>query len=598
MNHSSSIQQNPFSVYTPEILSPNEIVELFVPYPEFKKLEVTGHQFLDGHRGSGKSMMLRMMCPDCQTIIHGEMLSEIPYFGVYIPIKSTTINNPEYLRLEDELGGSVLSESLLAIVFLSHFFQSINNSAIDFIEKNNLTDTLKKIVNNPIKNIFSYAGISNNSFNEDCNSPKDILNHLIKTIDGVFAETTRYVKLRALTTQITPFSGAILGFQDTLLPIVSEFIDSGIIPNIPVYFLLDDADNLSLLQTKVLNTWVSYRSTNKVSLKISTQLNYKTYETISSIRIQSPHDFSRIEFTTNRTGSQKDDYFGFLKQIVERRLRKYGINKSAEEFFVNDVKQDLEIQKIADSINDNYKTIGRGFRANDDIYRYARPEYIRMLNEKKRANDYSYSGFRQLVHISTGIVRFFLEPASSMFAEQQKTTNLVESISPTIQDRIIREEATKLLTSFENLNNEEPENNYRLSRTEQLSNLIHGLGEIFKMHILDESESQRRLDSFTISGQITPELKEVLKLGVTHGYFYTDLRGARDGLGRETRYVLTRRLAPMFHLDPNGYSGDKSLPSEVLIALLTNRKAFTNKLKRNGTSILIQSDLPLFKENE
>ncbi|HCW3778494.1 TPA: hypothetical protein OXK66_003132, partial [Acinetobacter baumannii] len=82
----SEIEKNPFSVSTPENLSAEEIVKLFVPYPEFETLQNSGHQFLDGHRGSGKSMMLRMMCPDCQEIVHQGM-DNILYFSVYISIK-------------------------------------------------------------------------------------------------------------------------------------------------------------------------------------------------------------------------------------------------------------------------------------------------------------------------------------------------------------------------------------------------------------------------------------------------------------------------------------------------------------------------------
>ena len=61
MKKSNLLKKNPFTVSTPERLSAQDIVDLFVPYPEFGNLESSGHQFLNGHRGSGKSMMLRML---------------------------------------------------------------------------------------------------------------------------------------------------------------------------------------------------------------------------------------------------------------------------------------------------------------------------------------------------------------------------------------------------------------------------------------------------------------------------------------------------------------------------------------------------------
>ncbi|MDI2701736.1 hypothetical protein, partial [Acinetobacter baumannii] len=131
----SEIEKNPFSVSTPENLSAEEIVKLFVPYPEFETLQNSGHQFLDGHRGSGKSMMLRMMCPDCQEIVHQGM-DNILYFSVYISIKKTNINNPEYVRIENELGGIVISEHLLSLIFISELFLSLRNFTTKKIEIN------------------------------------------------------------------------------------------------------------------------------------------------------------------------------------------------------------------------------------------------------------------------------------------------------------------------------------------------------------------------------------------------------------------------------------------------------------------------------
>ena len=59
----------PFSVETPELMDAQEICDLFVPNEEYYSLEVGGHVFLHGHRGSGKSMMFRRLSPDCQSIL-------------------------------------------------------------------------------------------------------------------------------------------------------------------------------------------------------------------------------------------------------------------------------------------------------------------------------------------------------------------------------------------------------------------------------------------------------------------------------------------------------------------------------------------------
>lgn len=582
------IKNNPFTVSTPEILSAQDIVELFVPYPEFSKLESSGHQFLNGHRGSGKSMMLRMLCPDCQSIVKSG-IEKIQYFGVYIGIKKTNLNNPEYKRIENEVGGTIITESLLAVTVLISLFNSLSQYAVskqDFDKK-----LILLLFNDCIKpNLVSSGYDGELNINSDFSAQQQLI-EIENIFNNIFLSTTAYVRKRAFSQEHYNFHGTLLSFQENILPIIRKISEFGITPDsIPFYLLFDDADNLSIQQTRVLNSWISYRSTDLISLKVSTQLRYKTYKTISDIRIQSPHDFYKIEFTTNRTGSLGGDYSIFLEEIVNKRLILAGITTKAQDFFPFDIAQEARIAEIAQQYKDQFDVDGRGYRAGDQAYREARPQYIKQLVESRHGNDYKYAGFSQLTHISSGIVRSFLEPAANMYAEQALVDKIVTSIPPSLQDKVIREEADKLYSELKVLaydNEEETDKNNFI----KLKNLIDGLGGIFYAHIVDDSNSQRRLNSFIISGEPSDNLKSILALGESHGYFYTDTRGTRSGFGRQTRYVLTRRLAPMYKLDPNGYSGDKSLKSALLEELMLNPKAYESKLRKDGVSALDVDEL-------
>ena len=72
-----------------------------------------------------------------------------------------------------------------------------------------------------------------------------------------------------------------------------------------------------MAQTKILNTWVSYRTTKDICFKISTQLDYKTHLTINEKRIDSPHDYSEINISTVYSSS-KSRYNERIKEIVEK----------------------------------------------------------------------------------------------------------------------------------------------------------------------------------------------------------------------------------------------------------------------------------------
>ncbi len=347
----SEIGANPFAVKTPENLSAEELVNLFVPYPEFQNLQDGGHQFLDGHRGSGKSMMLRMMSPDSQMLSRQCKLFELPYFGVYLSIKATELNAPEYARLEEETSGTILSEHVLTTKVLSTLFSTVEAHCAKHLDLKSLGD-LRTVVTETLFIKLKYAGWDRELPSvtaKEFETAPSILKFVIDLIDAIHSNSVQYIKRRSFPGASEPYQGVLLGFQDVLLPVVQALSVSKIIPNAPVYFLLDDADNLTEQQTQILNTWVSYRTTGAVSLKISTQLNYKTYRTTSGVKIEAPHDFSSINFTSVHTGSVKERYPKFVADIVEKRLARYGSQVTNPYiFFPEDKKQSQAIKDIAE----------------------------------------------------------------------------------------------------------------------------------------------------------------------------------------------------------------------------------------------------------
>lgn len=257
-------------------------------------------------------MMLRMLCPDCQSIVKSGT-ENIQYYGVYIGIKKTNLNNPEYKRIENEISGTIVTESLLSVTVLINLFNSLSEYV------GNISNFNKELINllfiEYIKpNLISSGYDGNLQINCESTAQKQFI-EIERIFNHIFLSTNTYIRKRAFNQEYCNFDGALLGFQENILPVIDGIVKLNIVPNsIPFYLLFDDADNLSFQQTKVLNSWISYRSTDLISLKVSTQLRYKTYKTISDIRIQSPHDFSKIEFTTNRTGSMAEDYSAFLEK--------------------------------------------------------------------------------------------------------------------------------------------------------------------------------------------------------------------------------------------------------------------------------------------
>lgn len=597
---------DPFSVETPELMTAEEINELFVPVEESYNLEVSSHVFLHGHRGSGKSMMLRRLAPDCQSLLNKQPVSELGFFGVYVSIKKTDIDLVDYNLIDNPSAKSIISEHVLVCFLVSKLLSSVRKycsfpsntdeegKVKDFFAK----DFLQLLVDSGYNSDFSDEIIGSTDIAE-------VLDLIIKKIDDLFAYHVRYLrKLTAGFGKHIDYSGPLLGYYDFFIPVIERLKSFSFMPDGPIYLLIDDADNLNITQTKVLNTWVSYRTTDVVSFKLATQMNYKTLSTISGRRIETPHDYKEIYYSNVYTGSKKERYPEWVKEVTAKRLeafykKKFGHSKSIdpEKYFPFDEKQQAAIEEIAEKyLSGHIKT--SGYRKADDAYRYARPDYIVSLGgHKKSGSTYKYAGFQQLVHISSGVIRHFLEPASKMYALQERSSNepFFLQISPTNQNKVIREEADKLLfTQMDKLmsdvgDNEEEQSEERKENIQKLRNLIISVGSLFFSAMKSEG-TERRVFSFALSDpeKLSDGLKTILDLGVQEGFLYETYIGTKEGIGRTRLYVLTRRLAPVFKLDPIGFSAYKFVTCNFLETSLSKPKTIINKLSKEGIDATLE----------
>ena len=165
---------------------------------------------------------------------------------------------------------------------------------------------------------------------------------------------------------------------------------------------------------------------------------------------------------------------------------------SPENFFPVRREQEERIRKIEEQIRlGQHPVSGRGYRISDDVLRYARPIYMKSLTGSKKASSkYSYAGFEQLVHISSGLIRHFLEPAALMYNEQ-KARNMgapVLRIEPRVQDEEVEEMSGLLMTTeFDKIATAEKAEDdlggdgpVFVERKRRLQNLLMTLGGTFR----------------------------------------------------------------------------------------------------------------------
>lgn len=576
--------KNPFSVQTPESITAKEAYDLFVDvFTDFYQVPNQGHTFLHGPRGSGKSMMFRYMLPDCQAIKNESTFDKLDYFSLYIPIKKTDLNIINLDRLENH-AQHILNEHLMVTHFTNKVFDYLINLLTENGEK--CSENIDQDVFNFYKSCFiPILNFNGYTYEQKENSSAISIFNEIKDVCNVIHRQTRDYINKLFLNGVVPYEGYIFNYLDFLFPILFGLKKTSLFPkNKPIFVLIDDADNLNLAQTKILNTWVSYRTSADVSLKISTQLSYKSFRTVTDQTIDSPHDYSEVNIATIYTSS-KNKFYKRVKDIVEKRLKLYlNMEISAEDFFPQNISQENEIIEIGNRIRKEFESVGKGATAADDVKRYARPEYIKFLKEKRSGSTYSYAGFEQLVSVSSGIVRYFLEPASLMFGEYiSNNKEEIKAIPQTIQDDIIQQYSSDyLFTEFEKIFREDNVENTRnevLSTSDMLMNLLTALGGIFHI-ILISNSSERRVFSIALSSKPSKELEKVLILGVRYGYLHESTIGNKQGTGRTKLYILSRLLAPHFKLDSTSFAGYKFMNADVLELALTRPNEFIEKMKR------------------
>ena len=435
----------------------------------------------------------------------------------------------------------------------------------------------------------SWFGIS---LEDKPTSLKDLVNMFLFEKNNI----KRYLAKLSFSTENINYNGALFDYSDFFIEFIDKIKNLNTTPNGPIYLMLDDADNLSVRMQKILNTWVSYRTTQKLCLKVSTQKKYKTWRNIQDILIESSHDFTEIDINSIYTSKNNSTYYQRIEKIVEKRLEVAGINVNPHDFFPADNHQNIELSKLKEKIKREWEQeINKvSSRKSDDVNRYAVSEYMKLLMESKKGNRYSYAGFGSLINISSGMIRCFLEPASRMYAQMEAVTssNIVNCIPSDIQNEIIKKWSEEyVLSDFDKMRRDEAtfnnDNKFVNSdnRVERLKNLINGLGECFQKKLISD-DSERRFISFMLTKNPSAELQEILDLAIEWGYLNLSSKAKKEGIGRNPLYTLNRRLTPYFRLDPSGYAAHMSITPDLLELATTNPTQFVSeRLKYNETTL-------------
>ena len=179
--------------------------------------------------------------------------------------------------------------------------------------------------------------------------------------------------------------------------------------------MFDDAEDLSENQNRTLNSWIAVRDTSTISFKVATSaVDQRPLDTTSGGGLLERHDFIRVDLEQDFQNSDRRLWQTSPQDCRSsiRTFRNRGLD--AEKFFpINPVLTEaLEDAKTTRPRRSDCESL-TGRQVRDYVHRMARALYFRA--RPAQANKPPYSGFDLLVHVSTGVIRYLLEPCFEMY---------------------------------------------------------------------------------------------------------------------------------------------------------------------------------------
>jgi hypothetical protein len=282
------------------------------------------------------------------------------------------------------------------------------------------------------------------------------------------------------------------------------------------YILLDDFfyPNLADDQQKILLELIRVRN-EPLAFKIATLPGGMVFKDDSGFELMPRGDEFTIESIEYPDLGEKSDYYRLVKDIVNNRLKEYGI--LADDLF------EESTDKIDSFLSKLKGEVGKG---------HVRPRY---------------AGFDTLVHISSGIIRTFLVLAKKILDEwlkQKGTEQLNKNILPIsveTQSSVVYTESSLFLDAIESR-----------EKGLQMAKFVYYVGNESRQKLLNNQVANEYIQlKITNYDDIKPEVQEILTRAVTNNVLHSyqlSHRTTRRGVISIKALVLNRLLTPVFRI--------------------------------------------------
>lgn len=548
-----NVNNNPFGSEAAAKMKPSEILDVYIPdYSHTESLLTRKNIFLEGERGVGKSIALKFNSTSVQILQKGgrEKIQESKILAIYIPC-----NTPITHRREHEL--------------LNEFHSSLISN--HFLVANIMTKTAEELT--CIENPFSEDEL--NDLTEELEYSLDIsINRkrpLFDQLQLIFQKELSNSEKQMNSGDFENLHLNCRTFSSGVLPLCTSLRKYGFFKDMHFAFFIDDCQELNYHQVRSINTWIAYRDNTIFSFKVATTKVERPDKTTNvNGSILEGHDYISIDME-EPWRSMNQNYKKLAQMILEKRIEKIAPNTSLDQFFPQHAKtkKHLEIARAEEEKEARIKFPSwSNKQITDYVYKRYRARFFRQRSA--HANLPFYSGSDVIIHLSTGNIRYLLEPCYYMYQSFLRNNEDLEdgkrvSISPSIQNSAILTLSKKKWNDFK-FDLVKHVKGCTQENATRLYNLIDKLVEFFALRLKSDI-SEPRAVAFTISEQnshIYSDLVDLLKIGLSSRILYTYRGSSKSEANREDYYVINRIFLPERGLDVVGQNARVSIKASDL----------------------------------
>lgn len=624
--------ENPFEKVTAEQLNNNyELIAHLFAKPQdsiYQKLISRENYVIVGGWGSGKTMLLKFFDLRTQFEYHGlDSVKSLDYLGIYIkptrgPFKPFIEPGGTFKE-----GGEILFSHYFNLLILENILTMIQYCEDKSIFKISSVESERLIKG--ILNIFS----NNKKSSDDKKEIKNInkIDDLNANVSSYRREIETFINTRDLDPDIhyldflTIQPTNIKSFIDEVLTVFIK--ETNILKRKRVYLLVDECEQFSIGQQKVINTILKQRKTTFVFKLATRPPGLTTMGTIDPGVGITDREFKNL-LLDELYDPKTTDFRKLCFDVAKKRLEQYDYAETDVKNILHNFKVEDEVKRtdIESYLRNNYpnKERVKDKKKFDIVYKDFKTAAVYQILRKKKI-DKQYSGFNTFVKLSSGIMLHFLELCGEAFhlmivENQIERRNGKYSFKSLPIPSDIQTKAAKNISGkfFDNISGRAKslkETPVNIEFGEKIQHIITIMGGVLREKLMgfNEPESMRLEIPEGLSAletDLNNPVRQIFDTAISISVFqrFVSYRPKNVGGIKPQTYILNRLLSPYFGISPsarwrtklsaknlnNILSDDKSIQNKILGKKSKQKKVKTNLIKENQNQVSLKLESNMF----